>query len=68
MKIADPAEHRRVVLGRDVGDAGDPGQQVGLDGLQQVLVLVELGVAEAGQMHVGEAAHDQVGLAGAAVP
>ena len=36
--------------------------------LEQMLVLVELGVAETHQMNVGKAAHDQVGLAGAAMP
>ena len=47
MEIADAPEHRRVVLGRHVGDAGHPGQQIGLDRIEQMLVLIELGVVEA---------------------
>ena len=51
-----------------VSDARHPGQQVGLDRVEQMLVLVELGVAETLDMHVGEAAHDQVRLPRAAMP
>src|SRR3954471_3859850 len=68
MEIADAAEHRGVVFGRHVGDAGYPGQQIGLDRIEQMLVLVEFRVAERPDMHVGKAAHDEVRLAGAAMP
>src|SRR6185436_14190591 len=60
--------HRGVVLGRHIGDAGDPGQEIGLDRIEQMLVLVEFGVVERLDMLVGKAAHDQIRLAGAAMP
>jgi len=68
MEIADAAEHHGVVLGRHVGDAGHPGQEIGFDGVEQMLVLIEFRVAERRDMHIGKPAHDEIRLTGAAMP
>src|SRR5690348_13364061 len=41
VKLAHPAEHRRVLIGRNLADAGHPGQQVRLQRIEQMFELVE---------------------------
>jgi hypothetical protein len=68
VKIPDAVEHRGVVLGWNCRDPGHPGQQIGFERFQQLLVLIKFGIAEALDMRIGKPAHDQIGLAGAAMP
>lgn len=60
--------HVVVVLGRRAGAAGDPIEDVGIGAVEEGLVAVELSLVEHREMRVGEAAKDQIALAGAAVP
>ncbi len=57
-----------VVRRRRRGAAADPIEQIGVGAFEQRLVAVELSRVETGEMGLGEAAEDQVGLARAAVP
>ncbi len=56
------------MLGRRCCAAGDPVEERGVILFQQRLVAVELGVAHAGEVLLGERAQQQVGLLGAAMP
>src|SRR5258708_6981689 len=54
------AQHRRVGLGRDVGLARDPVEDVVVAGREQALVLVELRLAERRDMGARELAKEDV--------
>jgi hypothetical protein len=57
-----------VEFGRRDGAAADPVEDIGIGAVEQRFVKVEPGLVEAGEILVGEAAKDQIALAGAAVP
>ena len=67
-KSPHPAEHRRVVFGRYRRHAGHPASRSRLRRIEQLLEFVELGIAERADMGIGKSAHDQIGLADAAMP
>src|SRR5262245_9692388 len=67
-EIAQATEQRGVVVGRHVRFAGDPGQQVGVGRLYQSLELADLLLRQLLDRRIGEATHDEVHLARAAVP
>ena len=68
VEVAQPAEQRRVELGRDCDFPGHPGEQVAVGHLHQPLELVDFDFGQVRDRCVGKAAHDQVHLAHAAVP
>ena len=57
-----------VMLGRRVGAAGDPVEQIGVCAFEQCLVEVELVIVEAGEMGIGKAAENEVTLPRPAMP
>src|SRR5215813_11797218 len=66
--VAHSPEHWRIEVARNLGFAGNPGEQLPVGEVDKAFELVELGVIQNGDSTVGEAAHDQVHLAHAAVP
>src|SRR5262245_7825488 len=67
-EIAQAAEQRGVVVGRHLRFAGDPGQQVWVGRLYQSLELADFLLRQLLDRGIGEATHDEVHLARAAVP
>src|SRR5262245_58660478 len=68
MERAQPAEHHAVISVGNLTRAGHPGIDVRVGRVRQVFELGELDVAHVDNAGVGEAVHDQVHLAGAAMP
>jgi hypothetical protein len=62
------ARHVVVVFGRGSGAAGNPGEYVWVGTVEQGLVALKLRLVKPGQVLIGKAPKDQVGLARAAVP
>ena len=57
-----------VVLRGYRGTAGDPVKNIGVGAVEQGLEAIELRLVKPGQVLIGEAPEDQVGLACAAMP
>src|SRR5262249_10605103 len=57
-----------IVFRRHLAPAGDPGIEIGIGRIAQPLEQVELGLAQRADHRIGEASHDQIHLAGAAMP
>ena len=68
VKGAQPAQQgRRIRRGRDTL-AGDPAIKIVIGHFQQLLIFIKFGVCELGNAGIGEAAHQQIHLADAAMP
>ena len=59
---------RSVVIERDILFPGDPGQEVPIQHVDQPLKLGQLRLGKPAERPVGEATHDQIRFAHAAVP
>jgi hypothetical protein len=57
-----------VVFGREGDTAGDPIENVDIGTVEQGLEAIELRLVKLGEVLIGEAPEDQVGLARAAMP
>src|SRR5439155_1580904 len=68
LEFTQPAQERPIVDRRDVSLARDPGKQLAVRNLDEALELGQLGLVKGVDGAVGEAAHDQVHLAHAAMP
>ncbi len=68
VEIAPALEQGRVIGDGHRGLAGDPGQQLPVRHVDQLLELAELVVAEVDDRGIDEPAHDQVHLPHAAMP
>src|SRR5262245_15459856 len=67
-EIAQATEQRGVVVGRDLRFAGNPGQQFRVGRLYQSLEFADFLLRQLLDRGIGEAAHDEVHLARAAMP
>src|SRR5262245_31448617 len=68
MKVAHPPEHSRVDILGHAHFPRDPREQIAIRKLDQALEIGELHIAQLRQRKIGEAAHNQVHLAHAAMP
>jgi hypothetical protein len=57
-----------IVFGRHVAGAGNPGIEIGIGSVAELLEQIDFGLAQRADHRVGEAAHDEVHLARAAMP
>ena len=68
MEGAEPPQQLTILGSGDFRLPGDPGIELGVGKLDQPLVVVQVPLAQLGDMGVGESTHDQVHLAIAAMP